>query len=71
MTPLACWDTIGPALIHHKTAPCTPTLEVCSDVPVREFEPGAIFLADGETSGMLYILIDGEVEIVNLASPTP
>lgn len=41
-----------------------PTLELCRDVPVRAFEPGAILLAEGETSGLLYILIEGEVEIV-------
>jgi CRP-like cAMP-binding protein len=41
-----------------------PLLELCNSVPVRTFEPGAPLLAEGEKSGLLYILIDGEVEIV-------
>ena len=41
-----------------------PILELCADVPIREFEPGAILLAEGDKSGLLYILTDGEVEIV-------
>lgn len=41
-----------------------PILELCSSVPVREFEPGAALLAEGGKSGLLYILIDGDVEIV-------
>ena len=41
-----------------------PILEFCGDVPVRTFEPGAVLLNEGETSGLLYILVDGEVEIV-------
>jgi CRP/FNR family cyclic AMP-dependent transcriptional regulator len=41
-----------------------PLLELCQSVPVREFEPGAPMLAEGKTSGLLYVLIDGDVEIV-------
>jgi CRP-like cAMP-binding protein len=39
-------------------------LEFCRDIPLRSFEPGAILLAEGEKSGLLYVLADGEVEIV-------
>jgi len=31
---------------------------------MRMFEPGAILLAEGQKSGLLYVLIDGEVEIL-------
>ena len=39
-------------------------LELCRNFPVREFEPGAVLLDEGNKSGLLYVLIDGEVEIV-------
>lgn len=39
-------------------------LEQCRDIPVRSFAPGAILLTEGEKSGLLYVLLDGEVEIV-------
>ena len=41
-----------------------PILELCGSIPVREFEAEAILLAEGGKSGLLYILIDGDVEIV-------
>jgi len=41
-----------------------PLLELCKSVPVREFEPGAPLLVEGRKSGLLYILMDGDVEIV-------
>ena len=41
-----------------------PILELCKSVPVRLFEPGTILLAEGQKSGLLYILSDGDVEIV-------
>ncbi len=41
-----------------------PILELCRDVPVVAFEPGATLLAEGGKSGLLYILAEGEVEIV-------
>ena len=60
-----------PVLIHHKAAPCTSILEVCSDVPVQEFERARFFSRRAKRPGLLYILIDGEGEIVNLASQNP
>jgi len=33
-------------------------------MPARMFEPGAILLAEGGKTGLLYILIEGDVEIV-------
>jgi CRP-like cAMP-binding protein len=39
-------------------------LELCNSVPERAFEPGATLLAEGNKSGLLYILVDGDVEIV-------
>lgn len=34
------------------------------DLPAQSFDPNAILLEEGETSGLLYVLIDGEVEIL-------
>jgi len=41
-----------------------PILELCNSIPLRVFEPGATLLAEGQKSGLLYILLDGDVEIV-------
>jgi len=41
-----------------------PILELCNSVPVRVFEPGTILLAEGQKSGLLYVLLDGDIEIV-------
>ena len=39
-------------------------LELCRDMPTRTFEPGSILFAEGKRSGMLCILVEGEVEIL-------
>ncbi len=39
-------------------------LDFCADLPERSFAPGEALLEDGTTSGALYILIEGEVEIL-------
>jgi CRP/FNR family transcriptional regulator, cyclic AMP receptor protein len=39
-------------------------LDLCQALAVQSFEPGAVLLAEGKTSGLLYILIDGEVEVL-------
>ncbi len=39
-------------------------LDLCKAVPTRAFEPGAILLAEGKRSGHLYVLIDGEAEVL-------
>lgn len=39
-------------------------LDLCHSLPVRKFEPGEILLSEGNTAGLLYVLIDGEVEIL-------
>lgn len=36
----------------------------CQDLPVIRFEPGEILLAEGETSGRLFVLVEGAVEIL-------
>ena len=41
-----------------------PILDLCRDVPVRSFGPGEVLLAEGDKSGRLYVLAQGEVEIV-------
>jgi CRP/FNR family transcriptional regulator, cyclic AMP receptor protein len=37
---------------------------VFQDHPVRQFEPGQTVLGQGDSTGMLYILIEGRVEVV-------
>jgi CRP/FNR family cyclic AMP-dependent transcriptional regulator len=39
-------------------------LELCRPLPVRAFEPGADLLCEGRSAGLLYVLIEGEVEIL-------
>lgn len=39
-------------------------LEYCRDLPTAHFEAGDILLAEGDRSGKLFLLIDGEVEIL-------
>jgi CRP-like cAMP-binding protein len=38
-------------------------LPLCKDLPMRVFETGAVLLAEGETSGLVYVLVEGEVVI--------
>jgi CRP/FNR family transcriptional regulator, cyclic AMP receptor protein len=38
-------------------------LDLCRELPIATFEPGDVLLAEGKTSGRLYVLIDGAVEI--------
>jgi CRP/FNR family cyclic AMP-dependent transcriptional regulator len=39
-------------------------IEHARDLPVKVFEAGAILLQEGETAGVLYILVEGSVEIL-------
>ena len=39
-------------------------LKYCEGLPTAEFEPGGVLLAEGARSGKLYLLIDGEVEVL-------
>jgi CRP/FNR family cyclic AMP-dependent transcriptional regulator len=39
-------------------------LELCRALPETSFAPGAVLLAEGGRSRVLYVLIDGQVEIV-------
>ena len=39
-------------------------LELCADRPVRALQPGEVLLDEGVTSGCLFVLIDGAVEIL-------
>lgn len=39
-------------------------LAACRNMPERQFAPGEVILREGERSGVIYILIEGEVEIV-------
>jgi CRP-like cAMP-binding protein len=42
----------------------TSILDLCAAVPIRTFEPGAVLLAEGKKSGLLYVLVEGQVEIL-------
>jgi CRP-like cAMP-binding protein len=39
-------------------------LETCAGAPLKDFAQGAVLIAEGETSGRLYILADGSVEVL-------
>jgi len=57
-------DPLGLGVIPSQGGMVNPILELCKSVPVRAFAPGAPLLTEGGKSGLLYVLIDGEVEIV-------
>ena len=42
----------------------TSILKFCQDLPTVRFNPGDVLLAEGDRSGKLYLLIDGEVEVL-------
>jgi CRP-like cAMP-binding protein len=42
----------------------TSILDKCAGVPRREFAAGTVLLSEGETSGRLYVLADGSVEVL-------
>jgi CRP/FNR family transcriptional regulator, cyclic AMP receptor protein len=39
-------------------------LALCRDLPERRFEAGEVLLPEGERTGMLHVLIEGQVEVV-------
>ena len=39
-------------------------LSFCQDLPEATFGPGEVLLAEGERTGILYILIEGEIEVL-------
>lgn len=39
-------------------------LDLCAGLPERRFEPGEILLAQGGADKILYVLIEGEVEVL-------
>ncbi len=42
----------------------TSILDLCQDAPVLELEPGRVLLPEGKTSGHLYVLRSGAVEVL-------
>ncbi|MGE0739955.1 MAG: Crp/Fnr family transcriptional regulator [Hyphomonadaceae bacterium] len=38
--------------------------DLCRDLPVAAFEPGAVLLEEGQSTGRLFVLLDGAVEVV-------
>lgn len=39
-------------------------LDICAGVPRRQFDSGTILLSEGETSGRLFVLAEGSVEVL-------
>ncbi len=39
-------------------------LDLCHGAPLRDFETGSVVLSEGESSGHLYVLKDGAVEVL-------
>jgi CRP-like cAMP-binding protein len=39
-------------------------LDKCAGAPRQRFAPGAVLLSEGETSGRLYVLAEGSVEVL-------
>ena len=39
-------------------------LDSCDGTPRRDFAPGTILICEGETSGRLYVLVEGTVEVL-------
>ena len=39
-------------------------LDICAGLPRQDLAPGAVLLAEGETSGRLYVLAEGTVEVL-------
>ncbi|MES1200839.1 MAG: cyclic nucleotide-binding domain-containing protein [Pseudomonadota bacterium] len=37
--------------------------DLCRDLPVETFEPGAVLMAEGGRTGRMYVLLDGALEI--------
>ena len=49
--------------------PESSILAQCTGLPERCFDAGAVLLAEGETTGLLIVLVEGEVEIVKGGYP--
>jgi CRP/FNR family transcriptional regulator, cyclic AMP receptor protein len=44
-------------------------LDKCAGVPVKQFDSGTVLLSEGETSGRLYVLAEGSVEVLRGDTP--
>ncbi|MDQ1256982.1 MAG: family transcriptional regulator, cyclic receptor protein [Candidatus Hydrogenedentes bacterium] len=39
-------------------------LDHCTDAPIERYEPGAVLIDEGRWSGHLFVLVEGEVEVL-------
>jgi CRP/FNR family cyclic AMP-dependent transcriptional regulator len=39
-------------------------LDHCTDAPIERYEPGSVLIDEGRRSGRLFVLADGEVEVL-------
>jgi CRP-like cAMP-binding protein len=39
-------------------------LDHCTDAPIERYEPGAVLIEEGRWSGRLFVLMEGEVEVL-------
>ena len=51
-------------LTYLRESPLASILETCAGAPCKDFAPGAVLISEGETTGRLYILAEGSVEVL-------
>jgi CRP/FNR family transcriptional regulator, cyclic AMP receptor protein len=44
-------------------------LDHCSDAPIERYAPGAVLIEEGQWSGHLFVLMDGELEVLRHGTP--
>jgi CRP-like cAMP-binding protein len=49
---------------QRKSMAMASILEKCAGVPRKQLAPGTVLLSEGETSGRLYVLAEGSVEVL-------
>jgi CRP-like cAMP-binding protein len=50
--------------MDEQAAAMASILDICAGAPRKDFAPGEVLLSEGDTTGRLYILADGDVEVL-------